>query len=206
MQLFEANKLTIVDYQLILEVIFMSICKKCGSQMPNEAKFCNNCGERLENNDLSSINVSENSQTDTYIEDTTIQDMFLKTTGRLNRLRFLKRNIVVVLVAFIVFLLGAASLNPYDFNTFIKITSIPLMPFIYCLNVRRLQDMNYDNKLAIVLLVIQGIQISEMDTIRYTSSLLGSVTSVISMIGGLFLLFKDGTHGKNNYGADPLNR
>ena len=132
--------------------------------------------------------------------------MFLKTTGRLNRLRYFKRNVVVVLVAFIAFFLGAASLNSYDFNTFIKITSILLMPFIYCLNVRRLQDMNYDNKLAIVLLVIQGIQISEMDMMRYTSSLVGSVTSIISMIVGLFLLFKDGTHGTNDYGADPLNR
>ena len=192
----------------------MAVCPKCGSQVSENAKFCNECGEKLEQAEQTELNNaapdSENKSTqgaqNIYVEDSTIQDMFLKTTGRLNRLRYFKRNVVVVLVAFIAFFLGAASLNSYDFNTFIKITSILLMPFIYCLNVRRLQDMNYDNKLAIVLLVIQGIQISEMDMMRYTSSLVGSVTSIISMIVSLFLLFKDGTHGTNNYGDDPLNR
>ena len=79
----------------------MSICKKCGSQMPDDARFCTNCGEKLENNDSLSINANENSQTSAYIEDVTIQDMFLKTTGRLNRLRYLmKRSIVRVIALF----------------------------------------------------------------------------------------------------------
>ena len=79
----------------------MSICKKCGSQMPDDARFCTNCGEKLENNDSLSINANENSQTSAYIEDVTIQDMFLKITGRLNRLRYLmKRSIVRVIALF----------------------------------------------------------------------------------------------------------
>ena len=183
-------------------------CPKCGAQVSNDAKFCGECGEKLEQNNAvpSADDLTSQSSQNGYIEDKTIQDMFLKTTGRLNRLRYFKRCLAIMSIAFVAIIFGAVSLNQYDFNTFMKIISILFMPFNYCLNVRRLQDMNCDNKLAIASLVIQGIQISEIDTIAYTYSLISSVAVVISMIIGMFLLFKDGTHGVNDYGPDPLNR
>ena len=177
-------------------------CSKCNAELKSGEKFCGTCGQKV---DESSANDLE-SHGGGYVEDYEIADILLKTTGRLNRLRYFKRCLAIMSIAFVAIIFGAVSLNQYDFNTFMKIISILVIPFNYCLNVRRLQDMNCDNKLAIAMLVIQGIQISEIDTIAYTYSLISSVAVVISMIIGLFLLFKDGTDGTNDYGSDPLNR
>ena len=74
----------------------MAYCQKCGTEIPNEAKFCTSCGEKLEQNNAARSDDSSTSQTSQngYVEDRTIQEMFLKTTGRLNRLRYFKRTFI----------------------------------------------------------------------------------------------------------------
>lgn len=189
----------------------MSICKKCGSQMPDDARFCTNCGEKLENNDSLSINANESSQTSAYVEDVTIQDMFLKTTGRLNRLRYFKRSLILGFIfAFIAglinaFLMASGICTAYEANFFANVISMASVPFFYSLNVRRLHDMNYDNKIAIGFAVMQFIAI--MQNLSYfISDVVFLMIVVINVIAGMFMLVMDGTHGRNDYGADPLNR
>ena len=189
----------------------MLICKKCGSQMPDDAKFCNTCGEKLENNDSLSINANESSQTANYVEDVTIQDMILKTTGRLNRLRYFKRTLILgfifgFIASFIgVFLTVSDICTPNEANFFASFISMTSVPLFYSLNVRRLHDMNYDNKIAIGFAVIQFIAIMQ-SLIYFISNELFLMIVVINIIAGMFMLVMDGTHGRNDYGADPLNR
>lgn len=73
----------------------------------------------------------------------------------------------------------------------------------YCLNVRRLHDMNKDETLAYVLLglgvagAISGSDVFSMTTFE-------TLAYCVETIAGLYLLFFPGTYGKNKYGADPL--
>lgn len=180
--------------------------------MPDDAKFCNTCGEKLESNDSLSINANESSQTSAYVEDVTIQDMFLKTTGRLNRLRYLKRSIVRVLALFAVIIIICLMFQDYYGNflpvgeVFLTISIILFIVPSYCLDVRRLQDMNEKKDCAVANAIIMFfIVILTPDDIRDAPvivRLLGCMSTVIT----LRLMFKDGTHGRNDYGADPLNR
>lgn len=141
-----------------------------------------------------------------YVPDQGFKEMFLKTSGRLNRKRFLKR---VLLLAVVFTVLASVLIGIMGMRTYMRyfwllslILGIPGMIFTYCLYVRRLQDLNKDNKLAIVTVVIQIVSIAGMQHLGMLSSILGLVNFIIA----LCLLFKDGTHGPNRYGPDPLNR
>lgn len=143
---------------------------------------------------------------DVYVPDQGFKEMFLKTSGRLNRKRFIKR-ILLIAVVFTVLasvLIGMMGMRAYMryFWLLSLILGIPGMIFTYCLYVRRLQDLDKDNKLAIVTVVIQIISIAGMQQLGMLSSMLGLVNFIIA----LYLLCKDGTHGPNRYGPDPLNR
>ena len=192
----------------------MAYCPKCGSQVSENAKFCGACGEKLEqNNATPSANnsISQTSQ-NSYIEDTTIQEMFLKTTGRLNRLRYFKRSLVRVLALFVANIPIYLMFEDYygNLSNFGNLLStIVIILFIvpsYCLDVRRLQDMNENNAYAVANAIIAFlIAILMPEDFRNMPEILKPL-SIMSTIIILRLNFKDGTHGENNYGADPLNR
>ena len=67
---------------------------------------------------------------------------------------------------------------------------------------RRLQDLNKDNKLAIAALAIGVIGTVGARAL----GALGSLLSLVSFGISVYLTFVDGTHGPNQYGPDPLNR
>ena len=196
----------------------MANCPKCGAQVPNDAKFCGECGEKLEQNNAvqsADNSTSQTSQND-YVEDKTIQEMFLKTTGRLNRLRYFKRCIVRLLAILIVNIPIYLMFEDYYGNLSTVgnvLSTIVIILFIvpsYCLDVRRLQDMNEKKghaiANAIALFSIAVFSPNNPHDISLSSSLNLMVLCLISTYITLRLTFKDGTHGSNDYGPDPLNR
>ena len=197
----------------------MANCPKCGSQVSESAKFCGACGEKLERDDIAST-AEHSSSHNAYVEDTTFKEMFFKTTGRLNRLRFFKRNLVVVLINLIpqvmTFLVMAfAPAYVYEFAALTAIIYFMTLPMYYFLMVRRLHDMNRDNKIAIALIVFTVVvAMTQQETTQIGSDGIGEIITAVMMlvitipffIMALYITFKDGTHGENDYGADPLNR
>ncbi len=142
-----------------------------------------------------------------YVPDTTIKEMFWTGESRLNRLRFLKRNLALAGFVFITFFaiylaLGITS----EFSEMtdelllqhpaILLSTAFLQIFTavisYKLDVRRLKDIGKGKLLAVINLII---------------GLVGAgfyIISVISVAISLYLLFAPGAKGPNMYGPDPL--
>lgn len=190
----------------------MATCKKCGSEILNNAKFCNECGEKVEF--LSAENENNVSQNDVYVPDVTMQEMFLKTSGRLNRKRYFKRMMALGLFQTIItVILSSLSLVMYGYFPdsviiFMGIIVILLMVPSYCLMVRRLHDIGKDNKLAIAVIAI-GIVVNllfDPENAINENYLVALILSLVIFGICFYILLKDGTHGENKYGSDPLNR
>ncbi|MBR3623985.1 MAG: DUF805 domain-containing protein [Selenomonadaceae bacterium] len=151
-----------------------------------------------------------------YAPDTTIKEMFWTGTSRLNRLRYLKRSLVVTFVNVLLYMILKAALDVniesyvniggFDFEVvsellwesapeFLIISSaldIIGAVFLYKLDVRRLKDLSKDNKLAIIVFVC---------------AVVGHVLPYVSIIGAfisVYLLLAKGVEGDNIYGPDPL--
>mgnify|MGYP002622180138 CR=1 FL=1 len=141
------------------------------------------------------------------MNDKTIPEIFFKREGRLNRLRYLKRNLVVGLVSgLITFVVGLIfSDNVGNVTTagnviFFIIMLLVLVPS-YCLMVRRLHDMDRDELLAKV--YIGGCAASYF--LSFVLDYQFMPLSIVLVIVALYVLFVPGTNGANKYGANPLN-
>jgi len=139
-----------------------------------------------------------------FKEDITMQDMFLRRTGRLNRLRYFKRSLVVAAANIIASVAIEAMFmdkwgNTNSTGEFIQvIAAILLLIPSYLLDVRRLQDINQGPALAIVGTIMAFILLTAQDTAIIT------LTGIVIMAINLYLLFREGTRGTNPYGTDPL--
>ena len=158
---------------------------------------------------LSKENFSEESKV--YVEDKTVEEMFLKRTGRLNRLRYFKRGIAVTLIAILAFVPVSVifsddwgNLSSFGELVVTAINLVSLIP-MYCLDVRRLHDMDKDETLAKISLglgVIGAVVSSNSDPFDLSPTAI--IVSLIQIVIALYLLFSPGTKGENKYGADPL--
>lgn len=186
----------------------MAVCKKCGAEVSDGAKFCNECGEKIE----SSSEENKISSNNVYVPDVTLQEMFLKTSGRLNRKRFFKRIMALAAVVItIITFLAALSISIYGYfpesvETLVGIIVIANLIPNYCLMVRRLHDMDKDNTLAIAAMSIHVIYLILVGTENTDNALVAGIMALAEFGLGLYILCTDGTHGENKYGADPLNR
>ncbi len=166
-------------------------------------------------NEVCKMDLSKNNapkEPEVYTEDKTMQEMFIKTTGRLNRLRYFKRGLVVLLASLVI---GIPALmifsdewgNLTSFGNMITtiIGIVALFP-MYCLDVRRLQDMNKDNTIAKVSFVLSAITVitapNDVDVFTMDTSV--AIVYLVNSAIGLYLLFAPGTKGENKYGPDPL--
>lgn len=166
-------------------------------------------------NEVCKMDLSKNNapkEPEVYTEDKTMQEMFLKTTGRLNRLRYFKRGLVVLLASLVV---GIPALmifsdewgNLTSFGNLISVI-INLATFIpmYCLAVRRLHDLDKDETLAKISLglgvvgIIMGMSNDDFSSMSAVEMIVYGIDSVIC----LYILFAPGTKGENKYGPDPL--
>lgn len=161
------------------------------------------------------MNLSKNNdsiKSEVYTEDKTIQEMFLKMTGRLNRLRYFKRVIVVALVSLVVsfpilmiFIDDWGNITPLG-NIISAIINLATCIPLYCLDVRRLHDLDKDETLAKISLglgvvgTIMGMSNDDLSSLSAVEMIIYGIGSVI----GLYVLLAPGTKGENKYGPDPL--
>ena len=149
-------------------------------------------------------------------EDRTIKEIFFRTSGRLNRWRYFTRRVVLsVLTKFFLFVgykvlgyeYGQITTTAEIYNSVVSI--IFLFP-IFCLTVRRLQDMNKGKFLAVVYVILNVVMsfsditftdFKQMDTVA-PYLVLTMVT--FSMLLDMYFMISPGTYGKNKYGANPL--
>ena len=179
-----------------------NFCSNCGSALPDGANYCNQCG----------ANLSEFAGA-AYEEDNTWAAMLLKTDGRLNRLRYIKRTVTMTVIQSMVLLAAGLMLTEEQsskvppeliyLTTFIALLS--LIPG-YCWGVRRLHDMDKGGFVAFcefmcgLVLVFGNYTMAESDRPdQLAATLIGAFIYV-------YLAVSFGTRGVNQYGADPLGR
>lgn len=142
------------------------------------------------------------------MNDKTILEIFFKREGRLNRLRYFKRNLVIGLAsAVIMFVISlifgddVGNLTTTGNIIFFIVMMLMLVPS-YCLAVRRLHDMDRDELLA--KLYIGGSAASYFLSFVLKQDFMP--LSVVLVIVAFYILLVPGTSGTNKYGADPLNK
>ena len=144
------------------------------------------------------------------MNDKTVEEMFLNQSGRLNRLRYFKRVMAIFLVS-LVAMLPVTIIFGDDFgnlssfgNILVTLINLAILIPFYCLDVRRLHDMDKDETLAKVSLAIGiSVAIIPVDDIFSVPTPL-MIVYLIGTVLGLYMLFSPGTKGENQYGADPL--
>ena len=145
-----------------------------------------------------------------YVEETTITQMFFKSNGRLNRLRYFKRKLVLGVLLYVLIYLGYKVLG-YEYgqenssaamyNTIISL--IFVVPNFF-LNVRRLQDMNKGKLLAVIYAIITSVMaFLDFTGINYMLYFSLILVTAVFFIGG-YMLISPGTNGKNRFGASPI--
>ena len=138
--------------------------------------------------------------------DKTFAEHFLKLEGRLNRLRYLKRILVLMAIGAVI---GAVSgvifhADSSEFEIIMLIMSFCMMAPQYCLAVRRLHDMNKNENIAQFYLccglannIIILLNLESLETFALA-------LSVIVTVLAIYFLVMPGTRGANDYGPDPL--
>ncbi len=204
-------------------------CTKCGNKLKDNQKFCSKCGNKVDlgyGYSLLEQTGSSLPKCITFELDRGFKDNFFKLSGRLNRKRFIKRVIVVgvaasILCGVVVSGMGTHTLRGYFYLT-VPLLKILWLPFLYSLYVRRLHDLNQDNKMAIVVIASELIGSGASAYLSHMEwrfgifafgmasstglSALGFMLGLIHMGILIYMIFVDGTHGSNRYGSDPLNR
>ena len=146
--------------------------------------------------------------------DSGLVENFFKRDGRLNRWRYFKRFLVLVLVEMIVITaISVATVNMIGelsprglviMNVFLIIWQVPL----YCLMTRRLHDIGRDEKLAQVCFAINAAMVMFFPEYNVNEPIDPSpvemIISLVAAVIGLYIMFCPGTHGYNQYGDDPL--
>ena len=145
--------------------------------------------------------------------DNNFEDIFFKRNGRLNRLRYLKRNLAIFGINFLLILVGTILLlGEYEdtnstFEIYVTICGLLMLYPRYCLDVRRLQDLDGDTDWAKWIAGMGALAIIDPERLVAGSGLIGllGIFVVLAYVGiSLYLVFAPGTKGDNKYGADPL--
>ena len=145
-----------------------------------------------------------------YIEEKTISEMFFKSKGRLNRLRYFKRRVVLGILLYVFIYLGYRVLG-YEYGqdnfyaaTYNTIVSLLFIIPTYFLNVRRLQDMNRGKTLAVVYAILTSLMaFMDFTGVNYMLYIALTFVTIVFMLSG-YMLVVPGTQGKNRYGASPI--
>ena len=145
-----------------------------------------------------------------YIEDKTITEMFFKSGGRLNRLRYFKRRVVLGILLYVFIYLGYRVIG-YEYGqdnnyaaTYNTVVSLVFIIPTYFLNVRRLHDMNRGKFLAVLYAILTSIMaFLDFTGINYMLYFSLFLATAVFFIGG-YMLISPGTNGKNRFGASPI--
>ena len=143
--------------------------------------------------------------------DSGIYENFFRRDGRLNRLRYFKRLMVLILIQFIITVaIFSVSISVFGqmstagniaFKVFLAAAQIPFL----CLMIRRLHDCGRDEKLAYAALALNVLTIIVTDySALEEPTLFENIITALSAVIGIYALFCPGTAGYNQYGEDPL--
>ena len=146
--------------------------------------------------------------------ETTFKEKFFTTTGRINRMTFFKRNMLLVLVAFVAFfVIGIVDvINGSDVDSIsttgrLLETAVTLLLVTpeYCLNVKRLHDLGKDETLAKVLAGISLFSVAYSLTLSPDALLVESAVAIalgaVSLVAFFYLLCAKGESYANGYGV-----
>lgn len=190
-------------------------CPHCGASLADNATFCGSCGQRLQT--VMPADTGQQGQqmppaASRRVRDEGFEENFFKTEGRLNRLRYFKRVLVIdiftaILSAILEGIAGEGSSVEY-LVTFIDIVTLPML---YTLDVRRLHDMGKSEAMAQQVLVLSAVLYIASNFIEaYDVSSPWCMTliamSLLWCVYNIYFLFAEGNRGSNSYGPDPLER
>ena len=135
--------------------------------------------------------------------------MFLKRTGRLNRLRYFKRSLVIGIVNVVLVMIGEAifldqwELTNSAYEGFTILCGLVTLYPEFCLDCRRLEDLDKPPQMAYWLAGVGAIVVISSTSFELGK---GAIIGLIYLVATLYLLFAEGTRGDNQYGPDPLGR
>ena len=193
-------------------------CPHCGAPLEDNATFCGSCGQQLQSAMSADVNQQSPMQSagSRRVKDEGFRENFFKTEGRLNRLRYFKRVLVIdisiaILSAILEGIAGVGSSVEY----LVTVINIIALPLLYTLDVRRLHDMGKSEAMAqqvlALSLVLYGVStfIESMGEAYDASSpwfISLIAMSLLWCVYNVYFLFAEGNKGSNSYGPDPLER
>lgn len=188
-----------------------NFCSHCGARLKENANFCSACGTKVANENFSpnpmpyekkyndqnfNSPMQNNSNSGLYAK---FYDTFLRKDGRLNRWRYFKRVIIIHIIFSIIQAPFYSSKSVKNISSELSLFLLALFGLytylLYCLDLRRLHDLNDSELIAFIPIILSILIAFEINTIPM---MVGAFA--ISM----YLLFKRGTIGSNKYGEDPL--
>jgi len=136
--------------------------------------------------------------------------------GRLSRLQYFLYGIVYALIYFAVLFglgagLGAAGKTQLQ-NILVAVIATLMTYVFFCLDAKRLHDLNWPAYLAAIMLseplistyLTLATGFAALADLSQILPVIDKVWSIGSGIAGLIMLFAPGNRGQNKYGADPL--
>jgi len=150
-------------------------------------------------------------------QDSTITEIFFRTSGRINRWRYFTRRMILAVLTYIFLFVGYKVLG-YEYGQvttaagiYNGVISIIFLVPIFCLTVRRLQDMNKGKLLAIVYAIMQitmafsDLTFTDFKYMDSAFSYFLLTLATFSMMLDMYFMISPGTYGKNKFGANPLD-
>ena len=177
-------------------------CTKCGQQIPDDSQFCSFCGAKVRTGDIShsqQYTVNNNGKFDNsfyHKEEVLSKSGLFSFKGRRNRLPyFMTAWVLNMIINFFAKIMVSGRLSSsMELGLF---AALLFLAYIVATNIsKRLQDMNINGYLSIPLVILTNSV--------YFLKEFGVVLIGASIVCNLFLAFKRGTVGDNDYGADPL--
>ena len=164
-------------------------CPNCGARIKEGARICQGCGERQE---VDRKIVERRRHTpayrpaEQYIPDEGIKEMFFRWDNRLNRKRFIMRQLAILIFSTLVcvalgFFLAMNGVDRPTAFRIIHLATVPLMPIGLMLDIRRFHDLDKSGWFVLLLFV-----------------------PLLNVAVILYLIVCKGTDGENQFGPDPL--
>lgn len=146
----------------------------------------------------------------------TFFERFFSLEGRMNRKRYFFSILIIFVISFFGgaidgFVQGAqgraSSADEYQASIYLGVFVLFMLYPNAVVIAKRLHDLGFKGIFAVVLVVLfNGMPLLDMFGMvnKEDYLVLNIATGIIGFIIGLFLLFKKGTVGQNQYGPDPL--